>query len=67
MTFSISNHDRIYRRIIKKIKKYQKEIDEAIRKGGPHSLSIINFRKIQINDLMIEMRQLIEQRPEQQK
>ena len=28
--------------------------------------SIINFRRIKINDLMIEMRRLIEQRPGQQ-
>ena len=66
MTYSISNHNREYKRLIKKIKKYQKEIDKAIREGGPDSLSIIIFRKIQINDLMIEMRQLIDQRPRQQ-
>ena len=65
MTYSISSHDWEYRRLIKKIKKYQKEIDKALREDGPHSLSINNFRTIQINDLMIKMRQLIEQRLEQ--
>ena len=63
MNYSISIHDREYRRIIKMIKKYQKEIDKAITEDGPHSQSIINFRKIQINDLMIEMRQFIDQMP----
>ena len=66
MTYFTSNHDREYRRIIRKIKKYQKDIDKAIRADNEYKESIINFRRIQINDLMIEMRRLIDQRPRQQ-
>ena len=58
--------DREYRRIIRKIKKYQKDIDRAIRKNDEYKESIINFRRIQINELMMEMRRLIDQRPRQQ-
>ena len=66
MTYSISNHDREYRRIIRKIKKYQKEIDKAIREDNEYKESIINFRRIQINDLIIEKRRIIDQRLGQQ-
>ena len=62
MTYS----DREYRRIIGKIKKHQKEIDRAIRENDEYKESIINFRRIQIDDLMSEMRRLIDQRPRQQ-
>ena len=62
MTYSISNHDREYRRIIRKAKKYQKDIDRAIRENDEYKESIINFRRIQINDLMVEMKRLIDQR-----
>ena len=62
MTYS----DREYRRIIRKIKKYQKDIDRAIREKDEYKESIINFRRIQINDLMMEMRRFIDQRPSQQ-
>ena len=62
MTYS----DRECRRIIKKIKKYQKDNDRAIREDDEYKESIINFRRIQIDDLMSEMRRLIDQRPRQQ-
>ena len=62
MTYS----DREVRRIISKIKKYQKDIDRAIREDNEYKESIINFRRIQIDDLMSEMRKLIDQRPRQQ-
>ena len=62
MTYS----DREYRRIIRKIRKYQKDIDRAIRENDEYKESIINFRRIQIDDLMSEMRRLIDQRPRQQ-
>ena len=62
MTYS----DRDVRRIIRKIKKYQKDIARAISENDEYKESIINFRRIQINDLMIEMRRLIDQRPRQQ-
>ena len=62
MTYS----DREVRRIIRKIKKYQKDIDRTIRENDEYKESIINFRRIQINDLMMEMRRLIDQRPRQQ-
>ena len=62
MTYS----DREVRRIIRKIKKYQKDIDRAIRENDEHKESIINFRRIQIDDLMSEMRRLIDQRARQQ-
>ena len=62
MTYS----DREVRRIIRKIKKYQKDIDRAIRENDEYKESIINFRRIQIDDLMSEMRRLIDQRPRQQ-
>ena len=62
MTYS----DREVRRIIRKIKKYQKDIDRAIREDDEYKDSIINFRRIQIDDLMSEMRRLIDQRPRQQ-
>ena len=62
MTYS----DREYRRMIRKLKRYQKDIDRAIRENDEYKESIINFRRIQINDLMIEMRRLIDQRPRQQ-
>ena len=62
MTYS----DKEYRRIIRKIKKYQKDIDRAIRENDEYKESIINFRRIQIDDLMSEMRRLIDQRPRQQ-
>ena len=62
MTYS----DRKVRRMIRKIKKYQKDIDRAIRENDEYKESIINFRRIQINDLMMEMRRLIDQRPRQQ-
>ena len=58
MTYS----DREVRRIIRKIKKYQKDIDRAIRENDEYKESIINFRRIQINDLMVEMKRLICQR-----
>ena len=58
MTYS----DREVRRVIRKIKKYQKDIDGAIRENDEYKESIINFRRIQINDLMMEMRRLIDQR-----
>ena len=58
MTYS----DREVRRIIRKIKKYQKDIDRAIRENDKYKESIINFRRIQINDLMVEMKRLIDQR-----
>ena len=61
MTYS----DREVRTIIRKIKKYQKDIDRAIRENDEYKESIINFRRIQINDLMMEMRRLIDQRPRQ--
>ena len=54
--------DREVKRIIRKIKKYQKDIDRAIRENDEYKVSIINFRRIQINDLMMEMRRLIDQR-----
>ena len=56
MTYS----DREVRRIIRKIKKYQKDIDRAIREDNEYKESIINFRRIQIDDLMSEMRRLID-------
>ena len=62
MTYS----DREVRRIIRKIKKYQKDIDRAIREDNEYKESIINFRRIQIDDLMSEMRRLIDQKPRQQ-
>ena len=62
MTYS----DREVRRIIRKIKKYQKDIDRAIRENDEYKESIINFRRIQINDLMMEMRRLIDPKPRQQ-
>ena len=58
MTYS----DREVRRIIRKIKKYQKDIDRAIRENDEYKESIINFRRIQINELMVEMRRLMYQR-----
>ena len=58
MTYS----DREVKRIIRKIKKYQKDIDRAIRENDEYKESIINFRRIQINDLMMEMKRLIDQR-----
>ena len=66
MTYSISNYDREYKRIIRKIKKYQKVIDKAIREDNEYKESIIKFRRIQINDLRTEIRRLIEQRTGQQ-
>ena len=60
MPYSINNQDKEYRRLLKKIKKYQKEIDKAIREDIEYKESIINFRRIQINDLMIEVRRLID-------
>ena len=62
MTYS----NREVRRIIRKIKKYQKDIDRAIREDNEYKESIINFRRIQIDDLMLEMRRIIDQRPRQQ-
>ena len=62
MTYS----DREVRRIIRKIKKYQKDIDRAIREDNEYKESIINFRRIQIDDMVSEMRRLIDQRPRQQ-
>ena len=62
MTYS----DREYRIIIRKIKNNQKDIDRAIREDNEYKESIINFRRIQIDDLMSEMRRLIDQRPRQQ-
>ena len=62
MTYS----DREIRRIKRKIKKYQKDIERAIREDNEYKESIINFRRIQIDDLMSEMRRLIDQRPRQQ-
>ena len=58
MTYS----DREVRRIIRRIKKYQKDIDRAIRENDEYKESIINFRRIQINDLMMEMGRIIDQR-----
>ena len=58
MTYS----DREVRRIIRKIKKYQKDIDRNISENDEYKESIINFRRIQINDLMLEMRRIIDQR-----
>ena len=66
MTYSISNHNREYNKLIRKIKKYQREIDRAIMSNDEHAESIINFRRIQINDLMIEMRRLNDQMSGQQ-
>ena len=66
MTYSISSYDKKYKKLIKKITKYQSEIDKAQREGGLYAESIINFRKIQINDAMIEIRQLVDLKPEQQ-
>ena len=54
--------DREYRRIIRKFRKYHKDIDRAIRENDEYKESIINFRRIQINDLMVEMKRLIDQR-----
>ena len=62
----MTHSDREYRRIIRKIKKYQKDIDRAIRENDEYKESIINFRRIQINDLMMEMRRFTDQRPRQQ-
>ena len=53
-------------KLIKKAKKYQREIDKTIIEGGPHAESVINFRKIRINDTMIEFRPLVDQIQEQQ-
>ena len=58
----MTNSDWEVRRIIRKIKKYQKDIDRAIRENDEYKESIINFRRIQINDLMLEMRRLMDQR-----
>ena len=62
----MSSYDKKYKKLIKKIEKYQREIYKAIMEVGPHAESMVNFRKIQINDTMTEIRQVIEQRPEQQ-
>jgi len=53
-------YDRVYRKIIRKIKKYQRDIDRSIKEDKEYKESIINFRRIQINDLMFEMRRLID-------
>ena len=62
MTYLISSYDKEYKRQWKKIKKYQRIVDKTQRDGGPYAESIINFRKLQLKDAIIEIRELIDQR-----